>query len=83
MLTPSLLALAVERASDWGLNVGIVMILCNILAIAIGKFSIQRQDVGPATPIGGMSTPAVFGSLALGHILGAGTILGLTNLGVL
>lgn len=83
MLTPSLLALAAERASDWGLNVGIIMILANILAIAIGKFGIQRQDVGPATPIGGMSAPAVFASLAFGHILGTGTILGLTNLGVL
>ncbi len=83
MLTPSLLALAAERASDWGLNVGIIMILCNILAIAIGKFAIQKQDVGPQTPIGGMSLPALLASTSFGHILGAGTILGLTNLGVL
>ncbi len=83
MLTPSLLALAAERASDWGLGVGITMILCNILALAIGKFGIQRQDVGPQTPIGGMSVPAVVASTCFGHILGAGTILGLTNLGVL
>ncbi len=83
LLTPSLLALAAERASDWGLGVGITMILCNILALAIGKFGIQRQDVGPQTPIGGMSVPAVVASTCFGHILGAGTILGLTNLGVL
>jgi photosystem I subunit 10 len=83
LLTPSLLAIAVERASDWSLNVGIVMIVCNILALAIGKFTIQRQDVGAKTPIAGMSLPAVIGSTALGHIIGAGSILGLTNLGVL
>lgn len=83
MLTPSLLALAAERSSDWGLNVGIVMILCNILALAIGKLTIQRQDVGPQTPIGGLSVPAVIACTAFGHILGAGSILGLTNLGVL
>lgn len=83
MLTPSLLALAAERSSDWGLNVGIIMILCNILALVIGKLNIQKQDVGPQTPIGGMSVPAVIASTCFGHILGAGTILGLTNLGVL
>ncbi len=83
MLTPSLLALAVERSSDWGLGVGITMILCNILALAIGKFTIQKQDVGPQTPIGGLSVPAFIACTCFGHILGAGTILGLTNLGVL
>jgi photosystem I subunit 10 len=87
LLTPSLLAVAVERSSDWGINVGIVMILCNIVAIAIGKFTIQQQNVGPKPPsdamFGGMSLGAVLGTTAFGHILGAGTILGLTNLGVL
>lgn len=79
----STLVLAVATTTSWNLGVAITMILCNVLAIAIGKFTIQRQDVGASTPIAGMSAGAVVGSICLGHILGAGVILGLANVGVL
>jgi photosystem I subunit 10 len=63
------------------------MIACNILAIAFGKFTIQQPSVGPAMPspnlFGGFSLGAVLGTAAFGHVLGAGVILGLANLGVL
>jgi photosystem I subunit 10 len=63
------------------------MIVCNILAIAIGKNTIQKPNVGPEMPssnmFGGLSLGAVLGTTAFGHVLGAGTILGLTALGVL
>jgi photosystem I subunit 10 len=61
------------------------MILANILAIAFGKFTIQQQNVGPALPLpnffGGFGLPAVLATSAFGHILGAGIILGLHNIG--
>lgn len=82
MLSSTLLA-AVIRDSNWSLSVGVVMIVCNILAIAISRFSIQRPNVGPEVPGVGLSVPALIAALCFGHILGAGTILGLTNNGVL
>jgi len=82
-LIDSTLVLAVATTTSWGPGVAITMIVCNIVAIAIGKFTIQQQTVGAPTPIAGMSAGAVVGSACLGHILGAGVILGLANVGVL
>ena len=79
----SLVLAAAFRASNWSPSVAVVMILANVLAIAIGKFTIQRPNVGPEVPGLGLSVPALIGSAALGHILGAGAILGLTNTGAL
>ncbi|NEQ98974.1 MAG: photosystem I reaction center subunit PsaK [Cyanothece sp. SIO2G6] len=80
--------LAVASASvAWSPKVAAVMIACNIVAIAIGKFTISKQDVGPAMPapamFGGMGLGAVLGTASLGHIIGAGMILGLASAGVL
>ncbi len=86
MFTSTLLAVA-PRAADWSPSVGIVMILANIVAIAIGKLTIQKPSEGPALPssnlFGGFGLGALLGTTAFGHILGAGTILGLSALGVL
>jgi photosystem I subunit 10 len=63
------------------------MIICNILAIAIGKYSIKHPSVGPALPspelFGGMGVGALLATTSFGHILGLGVILGLANLGAL
>ncbi|MEM6436384.1 MAG: photosystem I reaction center subunit PsaK [Cyanobacteria bacterium P01_D01_bin.115] len=82
----SLLA-AVPNTLTWSPTVAIVMIVCNIIAIAIGKFTIKYPSEGPAMPspkfFGGFGLPAVLGTTSLGHLIGAGAILGLSNLGVL
>ncbi len=86
MIYMSLLA-AVPNTLEWSPTVAVVMVLCNVLAIAIGKFTIQNPSVGPAMPspdlFGGFGLGAVIGTTAFGHLLGAGTILGLANIGVL
>lgn len=86
MLTSTLLAVA-PRAIDWSPSVAAVMIVCNILAIAIAKFTIKNPSAPPEMPasnfFGGFGLPAVVGSTCFGHILGAGAILGLSNMGVL
>ncbi len=87
MLTSTLLALA-PRSVEWSPSVAIVMIICNVLAIAIGKFTIQHKNVGLGLPssnqfFGGMGHGAMLGVTSLGHILGAGAILGLSSAGVL
>lgn len=87
MLTLSLLAAATPRTLEWSPTVAIIMILCNIAAIAFGKLTIQQPSEGPALPssnlFGGFGLPAVLGTTSLGHVLGAGVILGLSNMGVL
>lgn len=86
MLTSVLLA-TVPNTLEWSPNVALVMIACNILAIIIGKLTIQHPNVGPELPspnlFGGLSLGALLGTTSLGHIIGAGAILGLSNLGVL
>lgn len=79
--------LAVAPATlTWSPKVALVMIVCNVIAIAIGKATIKQPNVGLKLPnnamFGGMSHGAMLGTLSLGHILGIGTILGLASRGV-
>jgi photosystem I subunit 10 len=79
--------LAMAPASiTWSPKVALVMIVCNVIAIAIGKATIKHQNVGLQLPnsamFGGMSHGAMLGTLSLGHILGVGAILGLASRGV-
>ncbi len=70
---------------EWTPTVGIIMIIANIIAIAFGKFTIQYPSAAPAAPapnfFGGFGLPAILATTAFGHILGAGIILGLHNIG--
>ncbi|ACK69323.1 photosystem I reaction center subunit PsaK [Gloeothece citriformis PCC 7424] len=89
MVSSLILAAAaqVPATLEWSPKVAIVMIICNIIAIIIGKFTIQKPDVGPGLPapglFGGLSLGALLGTTSFGHILGAATILGLANLGAI
>ena len=82
----SLLA-AAPVTIEWNTNVALTMIICNIVAIAIGKFKIQHMSEGPSLPgdsfFGGMGLPALLATTSLGHIIGAGVILGLASSGAL
>ena len=82
-----LLAADVPRTVEWGPQVALVMILCNILAIAIGKASMKSVSAKPALPeakyFGGMGWPALLATTSLGHIIGLASILGLANMGIL
>ena len=86
MFTPILLA-TVARTVEWSPEIGLIMIICNIAAIAFGKSTIKNPHTGPAAPssnlVGGLSLGALVGSLCFGHILGTGTILGLSYLGAI
>lgn len=86
MMHLSLLAVAPATVA-WSPKVGLVMILCNVVAIAIGKFKIDQPSVGPALPspamFGGMGLPALLATTSFGHILGIGVILGLASSGAL
>lgn len=84
----TLLATAyVPTTVQWSPKVAIVMIVCNIIAIAFGKYTMKNTSAGPALPsaeyFGGMGLPALLGTTSLGHVLGVGMILGLANAGAL
>ena len=85
MLFP-ILALAPATVS-WSPKVGLVMIVANVIAIAIGKATIKHPNVGLKLPssalFGGLSHGAMLGTISLGHILGMGAIQGLATRGVL
>lgn len=78
-MTPTTLA--------WSPKVAVVMIICNVLAIAFGKLTMKNASEGPALPMpqmfGGMGVPALLATTSLGHVVGLGAILGLTRLGAI
>ena len=86
MLYSTLLTLGPNTFS-WSPKIALIMIICNIVAIAFGKFTIKYPSVGPAMPssnfFGGFGLGTVLATTSFGHILGAGVILGLANMGVL
>ncbi|HAA32136.1 MAG TPA: photosystem I reaction center subunit PsaK [Cyanobacteria bacterium UBA8553] len=92
MINSILLAAAqatVPATPEWTPTVGLVMILCNLFAFAIGRFAIQKKGTGPDLPVSKPSILSNFGipellaTASFGHILGAGVILGLSNAGAL
>ena len=74
---------------DWNPTVAIVMIMANLFCIAIGRYAIQNSGQGPSLPVpkpevwDKFGLPELLATTSLGHILGAGIILGLGNAGVL
>lgn len=81
------LAAAVPATMEWSPKVAVVMVICNVLAIAIGKATIKHPSEGPALPMpemfGGMGLPALLATTSFGHILGVGVILGLGSMGAI
>ena len=75
--------------TEWGPQTAIVMILCNIVAIALAKAFMRDVGARPTLPakyrkfFGGMGWPALLASTSVGHIFGIGAILGLANYGIL
>nr|WDA98835.1 photosystem I subunit X [Sciadococcus taiwanensis] len=71
----------------WSPSIATIMIVSNILTIVIGRYAIQVRGLGPSIPIssnlGGFGLPELLATMSLGHIVGVGTILGLTNMGIL
>ena len=82
-----LAAASVPSTVEWNPKVAIVMIVCNIIAIAFGKYTMKTPSAEPNLPspsfFGGMGLPALLGTTSFGHLLGAGVILGLANIGAL
>ena len=79
---------AIAPASvSWSPKVALVMILCNVVAIMVGKATIKHPNEGAALPnstfFGGLGHAAMLGTTSLGHIIGIGAIQGLAARGIL
>lgn len=90
MVTSLLLgAQAAPNTIDWNPSVALIMIMCNLFAIAIGRYAIQQSGQGPDLPVpkpevwDKFGLPELLATTSFGHIIGAGMILGLSNAGVL
>lgn len=85
-MMPTLFAAAVNTAA-WSPKTAIVMILCNVMAIAVAKATVQQPNVGAMPPspnmFGGFSLGTIIGATSLGHIIGVGAIIGLSSMGVI
>jgi photosystem I subunit X len=72
---------------NWTIQVGIVMILCNLFSFFIGRYAIQNKGQGPQISaelpgiLQGFGVPELLATTSFGHILGAGMILGLRTAG--
>ncbi len=79
---------AVPVTPTWSVSVAVVMIACNLFAIAIGRYAIQMKGVGPSLPVSlpgmfeGFGLPELLATASFGHLLGAGMILGLGQAGL-
>lgn len=82
-------AQTVPSTPEWSYKVALIMIVCNLFVLFIGKYAIQKPGTGPALPVGlplvfeGFGLPELLAVGSLGHILGAGMILGMGNAGLL
>ena len=81
------LTTTIPNTPEWSPIVGIIMITCNILAIAIGKMTMAEPSAEPKLTnpdfFGGMGLPALLATTSFGHVIGFGVILGLANIGVI
>lgn len=91
MVTNLLLAAQSTTPStvEWNPSIALIMIMCNLFAIAIGRYAIQQSGQGPDLPVpkpevwDKFGLPELLATASFGHILGAGMILGLSNAGIL
>lgn len=71
--------------SSWSFKVSLVMIISNLISIGIGRYAIEVRSTGASIPIlgaKGFGLPELLATTSLGHIIGAGTVIGLRSIGI-
>ena len=74
------------QTSLWSPKIGIIMIICNLICIGIGRYAIQIRGLGPSIPLigsEGLGLPELLATTSLGHVIGTGTIIGLRSTGII
>lgn len=87
MITTITMLAVAARMPDWSPTIALIMVACNVLAIIFARATVKMPNVGPKIPIfsdvAGLSLPALLGATSFGHIVAAGVILGLSNMGTI
>lgn len=74
----------VPATPEWSFATALVMIICNAIGLALAAFRTPAAASNKTpSPVPGLSFPQLLAGTSFGHVLGAGAILGLTNIGVL
>lgn len=76
----------ISTGSSWSLQISVIMITCNLVSIGIGRYTIKVRSTGPSIPIlsaEGFGLPELIATTSLGHLIGAGTIIGLRSIGII
>nr|YP_009313869.1 Photosystem I reaction center subunit X [Hommersandiophycus borowitzkae]SCW22123.1 Photosystem I reaction center subunit X [Hommersandiophycus borowitzkae] len=72
--------------TNWSTQIAFIMITSNIFAIGIGRYAIQVRNLGPSMSIAGLQgfgLTELLATTSLGHVIGAGIILGLRSTGLI
>lgn len=70
----------------WSTQIATIMIISNIFAVGVGRYAIQVRNLGPSIPIAGLEgfgLTELLATTSLGHVIGAGAILGLRSSGII
>jgi photosystem I subunit X len=88
-LLNNLIIAAIPHTEPWRLTTAILMIICNLMAIAITFGLVRlRSKIRVANPDDKSILVRDFGlaelvtAMSFGHIMGVGVVLGLTNIGI-
>ncbi len=77
----------VPQTAEWSAKTAAIMVMSNVVCIFAGRYIIQARGQGPALPgpvsAIGINLPELLATTSLGHIIGAGAILGLGYIGAL
>ena len=86
IMDTKILLTTVPYTSNWSAETAIIMIACNLVCIILGRYAIKVRGLGPSIPIPGLEgfgLPELLATTSLGHVIGVGTILGLSSVGVI
>jgi photosystem I subunit X len=84
LISSYLLAVAanVPATPAWSPITALIIIISSIVVLLL-TLRISKPMVGPKMPMLPISIPAFVGAMCLGHVVGIGIVLGLTNIGTL
>lgn len=81
----SILLTIVPHTNTWSIQNAFIIILSNFICIGIGRYAIKVRGLGPEIPILGLKgfgLPELLATTSLGHIIGVGSIIGLSSIGI-
>ena len=77
----NLIIAAIPHTEPWGFNTAFVMIVCNLVALAILWLSSYLNGNPALAPK--FTLPELVATFSIGHMIGVGMVLGLTNIGTI